>query len=51
MQSVNGAQILNTTSLSPLFSLSLACAAVDIVPLASIYASLNHLNLTIKWKF
>ena len=38
MQSVNGAQFLNTTFL--LFQLSPACAAIDIVPLTSIYASL-----------
>ena len=40
MQSVNGAQCLNTISLSPLFGLSPACAAIDIVPLTSIYESL-----------
>ena len=33
MQSVNGALFLNATSLSPLFGLSPACAAIDIVPL------------------
>ena len=40
MQSVNGAQFLNTTSLFPLFGLSLACAAIYIVPLTGIDASL-----------
>ena len=40
MQSVNGAQFLNTTSLLLLFALSPACAATVIVPLTSIYASL-----------
>ena len=39
MQSVNEAQFVNTTSLSPLFGLSLACAPIDIVPLTSMYAS------------
>ena len=40
MQSVNGAQFVSTTSLSLLFRLSPACAAIDIVPLTIIYASL-----------
>ena len=37
MQSVNGA---NTNSISPLFGLSPACAAIAIIPLTSIHASL-----------
>ena len=37
MQSVNGVQFLNTTSLSSLFGLSHTCAAIDIKPLTSIY--------------
>ena len=40
MQSVNGAQFSNTTFLSELFGLSPVYAAIDIVPLRSIYASL-----------
>ena len=40
MQSVNGAQFLNTTYLSPLFGLPPAFAAIVVVPLTSIYAPL-----------
>ena len=40
MQLVNGADFLNTTSLFSLFGLSSACAAIDIVSLTSVYASL-----------
>ena len=41
MQSVNGAQFLNTTSLPSLFGAAGACTClIDIVPLTSIYASL-----------
>ena len=43
MQSVNGVQFLNTTSLFPLFILSAACDATVIVHICiytSIYASL-----------
>ena len=42
MQSVNGAQFLNTTSLSLLFGCAAGggTGAIVIVPLASIYASL-----------
>ena len=50
LQSVNGAQFLNTIFLLILFGLSPACAAIDIVPLASIYASLqsHRLDLNIE---
>ena len=40
LQTINGAQFLNTTFLLALFGLSLARAATDIVPLTSIYTSL-----------
>ena len=40
MQSVNGAQFLNTTFFPALFGLSPACASIDTVPITSIYASL-----------
>ena len=40
MQSVNGSQFLNTTSLLLLFRLYPACSAIDKVPLKIIYASL-----------
>ena len=40
MQLVNGAEFLNTTSLFSLFGLSSVCAAIDIVSLTSVYASL-----------
>ena len=40
MQSVNGTQFLNTTSLSALFGLSPSCSAIHIVPLTSVYVSL-----------
>ena len=39
MQSVNGAQFLNTAFLLALFGLPSACAAIGIVPLTSTYAS------------
>ena len=45
MQSVNGAQFLNTTSLHTLYELSPACCATDIVPLTTIYASLKSHKL------
>ena len=40
MQSVTGAQFLNTYFLLTFFVLSTACAAIDVVSLISIYASL-----------
>ena len=40
MQSVNGAQFLNTASLPALFELPNACSAAVIVPLTIMYASL-----------
>ena len=40
MQSVNGAQFLNTTYLSPLLGLSPAYALLDIVPITTAHASL-----------
>ena len=45
MQSVNGAQFLNTTSLSLFFGP--APASGNIVPLTSIYPLLYHINLTL----
>ena len=40
MQLINGAEFLNTTSLFSLFGLYSVCAAIDIVSLTSLYASL-----------
>ena len=40
IQSLRGAQFLNTNSLSLLFGLYCARASIDIVSVASIYASL-----------
>ena len=48
MQSVNGAQFLNTNFLLALFGLSPACAAIDIVPLTSIYVSLESHKLDLN---
>ena len=42
MQSVNGAQFLNTTSLYPLFGLSSTYGAVDIVPVCML--CMHHYN-------
>ena len=39
MQSVNGAQFLNTASLLLLFGLSPGCSVVHVVPITSILAS------------
>ena len=43
--SLNGAQFLNTTFLSPLSGLPSPCAEIDIVLLTSIYASLKSYTL------
>ena len=51
MQSVNGAQFLNTTSLPTLsYSAGASTCAIDIVPLKSIYPSLkpHKLDLSIE---
>ena len=51
MQSVNGAQFLNTTSLPSLsYSAGASTCAIDIVPLKSIYSSLkpHKLDLSIE---
>ena len=45
MQSVNGAQFLNTASLPALFELPNACSAAVIVPLTIMYASLKSHKL------
>ena len=46
MQSKNGSQFLNITFLSVSFALASVAAvlATVIIPLASLYASLNHIN-------
>ena len=50
MQSVNGAQFVNTTIL-PLFPVPAASTATSIVPLTSINAYYNHTKLTLALKF
>ena len=51
MQLVNGAQFLSITFLSTLFAaVAAAVFPTDIVPLASIYGSLYHINLTLTLK-
>ena len=53
MQSVNGAQFLNTTSLSLLFGFAAGggTGAIVIVPLTRCIHHYNHTNLTLALKF
>ena len=52
MQSANGAQFLNTTSLSALSAVAGAAAySTVIVPLTSYMHHYNHINLTLTLKF
>ena len=48
MESLNGAQFLNTNFLSSLIELSSPCAEINIVPLTSIYTSLNCYTLDLN---
>ena len=48
MESLNGAQFLNTNFLSSLIGLSSPYAEINIVPLTSIYTSLNCYTLDLN---
>ena len=48
MESLNGAQFLNTNFLSPLIGLSSPCNEINIVLLTSIYTSLNSYTLDLN---
>ena len=48
MESLNGAQILNTNFSSSLIGLSSPCVEINIVPLTSIYTSLNCYTLDLN---